>query len=193
MVYGEAGVGKSNLLLQLARNVMAEGKKTAFIDTEGLSADRISQVFGSEDAVRGLLVFQVHSFKEQSDRIDKAVKLAENGMLGLIAVDSMTMYYRLNRDDFEVRNDFTRQTEVLLDTARTYDVPVVVTSQVYTSLATGDVEFLGGHVMHHNAKTILRLDKKGNGTRTAVIMKHRSLPEGRSADYRITEKGIEDV
>ena len=69
----------------------------------------------------------------------------------------------------------------------------MVTSQVYSNLQNGGVEFLGGHALHHNAKTIIRLDKKNEGKRNAVIMKHRSLPEGRSAMYRITETGIEDV
>ena len=58
---------------------------------------------------------------------------------------------------------------------------------------TGGIEFLGGHALSHNSKTILRLDKKGNSVRTAVIIKHRSLPEGRSANYKITSTGIEDL
>ena len=59
-------------------------------------------------------------------------------------------------------------------------------------MSTGGVEFLGGHALHHNAKTIIRLDKRSDGRREAVIMKHRSLPEGRRARYRIVQTGIED-
>ena len=194
MMYGEGGCGKTNICLQLALNVIRTGKKVAFIDTEGLSYDRIMQIFGSEDMVKNLLVFQVHSFEEQSDRVDKVERLADaNDVLGLVIIDSMTMFYRLNHDDPKVRNDFIRQTEVLLNIARKKEVPVVISSQVYSNLQTGNIESLGGHAMHHNAKTIIRLDKKGNGIRTAVIMKHRSLPEGRTANYRITATGISDV
>jgi DNA repair protein RadB len=193
MFYGEGGCGKTNLCLQLARNVIDEGKKVAYIDTEGLSHDRMLQIFGDPELLKELLIFQVHSFEEQSDRIDRVSRLADNGVLGLIIIDSMTMFYRLNYEDHKVRNDLIRQTEVLLDTARRSEIPVVVSSQVYSRMQTGVVEFLGGHAMQHNAKTILRLDKRTNGARTAVIIKHRSLPEGRSANYRITEDGIRDL
>lgn len=194
LLYGEAGAGKTNVCLQLARNVAMNGKRVAYIDSEGLSSDRLAQVFaGHEDSMRNLLVFQVHSFEEQSDRIDKIEKLASLGTISLVVIDSLTMFYRLNHENTAVRNDFIRQTEVLLNTARKYEIAIMITSQVYANLQNGGVEFLGGHALHHNAKTIIRLDKKLDGKRTAVIMKHRSLPEGRSAMYRITETGIEDV
>lgn len=194
LFYGEAGTGKTNVCLQLARNVTAQGERVAYIDTEGLSSDRLKQVYaGCEDAIKNLLIFQVHSFFEQGDRIDKIAKLAANGTISLLVIDSLTMYYRLNHDDSAVRNELIRQTQVLLDMARMTDIPVMVTSQVYSNLNNGGVEFLGGHTLHHNAKTIIRLDKRGDGRRNAVIIKHRSLPEGRSAPYRITENGISDL
>lgn len=194
LFFGEAGTGKTNICLQVARNIAVEGKRVAYIDTEGLSSDRLKQVFaGYEDSMRNLLVFQVHGFFEQGDRVDKIAKLAENGKISLVVVDSLTMYYRLNHDDGAVRNEFIRQTEALLNIARKSEVPVLVTSQVYTNINGGSVEFLGGHALHHNAKTIIRLDKRGNGRRNAVIVKHRSLPEGRSASYCITENGISDA
>lgn len=192
LIYGEAGTGKSNICLQTARNLMSGGKKVAYIDAEGLSKDRMFQVLGSE-SVSDLLVFEVHSLEEQSDKIDKVAKLAEMGVVELIVVDSMTMYYRLNHDDQRARNDFMRQIEVLLGAARKSGAAVLLTSQVYSNISTGAVEFLGGHTMYHNSKTIIRLDKKGNGVRSAVVIKHRSLPEGRHASYRITATGIGDV
>lgn len=192
LFYGEAGCGKSNVCMQMAYNVIRSGKKVAYVDTEGLSHERILQIFGDEKLVKELLIFQVHSFEEQGNRVDQIAKIAKNGLLGLVIIDSMTMFYRLNYDNMEMRNNFVKQTEVLLDIARCYDVPVIITSQVYTNLSTGSIEFLGGHAMHHNAKTIIRLDMRGNGVRAAVIIKHRSLPEGRSALFRITADGIRD-
>lgn len=194
LFYGEAGAGKTNVCLQIAREVALQGKKVAYIDSEGLSAERMSQVFqGNEEAMKNLLVFQVHSFSEQSDRIDKVEKLAALGTISLVVIDSLTMYYRLNHDDVMARNEFVRQTEVLLNTARKYEIAIMATSQVYSNLQNGGVEFLGGHALHHNAKTIVRLDKRMDGRRAAVIVKHRSIPEGRSVLYRITETGIEDI
>lgn len=193
LLYGEAGAGKTNVCLQIARSVASGGRRVAYIDTEGLSSDRLAQLFaGQEENIRNLLIFQVHSFEEQSDRIDKIEKLAAAGSISLVVIDSLTMFYRLNHDDPKARNEFIRQTESLLNTARQHEIAIMVTSQVYANLNTGGVEFLGGHALHHNAKTIIRLDKKMEGVREAVIMKHRSLPEGKRARYRITETGIED-
>jgi DNA repair protein RadB len=194
LLYGEAGTGKTNICLQAAFNlIQSEGKKVAYVDTEGLSSDRIEQISSGEEARKNLLVFQVRSFEEQIDRIAKVVRLAEaNDKIGLIIVDSMTMYYRLKSDDTSVRNEFVKQTEMLLNAARKSEVAVLLTSQVYTNIGAGTIEFLGGHAMHHNAKTIIRLEKKGNGRRVAVMVKHRSIPEGRKALYSITEKGISD-
>ena len=194
MFYGEGGCGKTNICLQVAYNVVNAGRKVAYIDTEGLSMDRVDQIFGENNPLfRDVLVFHVHSFEEQSDAVDKIQKLSERNLIGLAVVDSMTMFYRLNHDDNAVRNDFVRQTEVLLDLARRFEIPVLLTSQVYTNITTGSIEFLGGHAMMHNAKTIIRLDKKNEGVRVAVIIKHRSLPEGKRATYRITATGISDL
>jgi len=194
LIYGEAGAGKTNVCLQLARNVAINGAKVAYIDSEGLSSERLAQVFANhEDFIKNLLIFEVHSFSEQSDRIDKVEKLAAKGTISLVIIDSLTMFYRLNYEDSYVRNDFIRQTESLLNMARQYDIAVMITSQVYSNIMNGGVEFLGGHALHHNAKTIIRLDKRTEGRRAAVIMKHRSLPEGRAAMYRITENGISDI
>ncbi len=194
LIYGEAGAGKTNVCMQLARNMAINGNKVAYIDTEGLSSERLSQVFvDHEDAIKNLLIFEVHSFSEQSDRIDKVEKLAASGTISLVVIDSLTMFYRLNYEDSYVRNDFIRQTEALLNMARQYEIAVMITSQVYSNIMNGGVEFLGGHALHHNAKTIIRLDKRTDGRRAAVIMKHRSLPEGRTAMYRITENGISDI
>ncbi|MBQ2762901.1 MAG: DNA repair and recombination protein RadB [Candidatus Methanomethylophilaceae archaeon] len=193
LFYGEAGSGKTNICLQTAYNVVKSGKKVVYLDTEGLSFERVDQVFQDKSLVGNLLVFHVHSFEEQSDRIAKAVRLSEaNDKIGLIVIDSLTMFYRLNSDDVSSRNELAKETEQLLRAARKNEVPVIITSQVYTNIGSGTLEFLGGHALHHNAKTIIRLDKKNNGRRAAVIMKHRSLPEGRSVNYRIVSSGIED-
>ena len=193
LFYGEAGSGKTNICLQTAYNVVKSGKKVVYLDTEGLSFERVDQVFQDKSLVGNLLVFHVHSFEEQSDRIAKAVRLSEaNDKIGLIVIDSLTMFYRLNSDDVSSRNELAKETEQLLRAARKNEVPVIITSQVYTNIGSGTLEFLGGHALHHNAKTIIRLDKKNNGRRAAIIMKHRSLPEGRSVNYRIVSSGIED-
>ena len=198
LLHGEAGSGKTNLCLQLARNVVRAGRKVIFIDTEGVSLDRLRQISGDdfEVVVRNILFSEPYSFEEQENLIEKAVKLAENNAeVGMIVIDSVTMHYRLTMRD-ETRRDerhsLTRQIAKLLRVSRQRSIPVVVTSQVYTDIDTGRYLPLGGHMLSHNAKTILRLEKSGPSTRLAVLEKHRHREEGSRASFRITGRGLED-
>lgn len=196
LVYGEAGTGKTNLCLVLARNVALAGKKVIYIDTEGVSDRRLAQVCGPEDLDRVskmMLFSQVHSFADQDLMIEKAIRLAEgNQDIGLIVVDSMTMYYRLQGKEEErlERRTLANESARLLTFTRKVGVPVVITSQVYMDIEKGTSESLGGNVMQHNAKVILKLDRVGVGKRRATVIKHRHVAEGRTADFSIVEGGI---
>jgi DNA repair protein RadB len=50
---------------------------------------------------------------------------------------------------------------------------------------------IGGTGLEHICKAIIFLEKKGEGVRIARIMKHRSSPEGITADFRLTARGVE--
>lgn len=195
LFFGEAGSGKTNICLQVARNVAVTGKKVVYIDTEGVSLERLQQMAGEEyeDVMRNILFFEPHSFDEQEKFVDKAVKLAESSLeVGVIILDSATIHYRLTRNDEErgVRKSLSPQLAKLLGVSRSKDIPVVLTSQVYTDIDKGTFEPLGGHVLLHNAKAIIRLDKVGTSSRRAVIIKHRHLEEGRNANFKLTKTGV---
>ncbi|MCX6652193.1 MAG: DNA repair and recombination protein RadB [Methanomassiliicoccales archaeon] len=195
LIYGEAGTGKTNLCLVLARNVAKQGKKVVYLDTEGVSLDRFRQVSGEgfEKLLKSVLFFEANSFDEQEKMVDKAIKLAEGNLdVEMIIVDSLTMFYRLTarEEDRTERRSLTSQSVKLLSIARKRDIPVVLTSQVYTDVERKTIESLGGHSLHHNAKTIISLEKVSPGRRKAVLKKHRHIAEGKSADFRLVETGI---
>jgi len=191
-VYGEAGTGKTNLCLQAARECVLSGKKVAYIDTEGVSVERIRQICVDSDfkkILRDILFFTPSSFESQEQMIHDAI--ATKGV-GLIVVDTITMFYRLNlEDDREggIRS-FTRQVTNLQVAAREKDLFVIITEQVYTD-KTGEVKPFTNRDAEHMTKTILRLDRKGIGQREATIIKHRSQPEGKKACFRISTVGLE--
>ena len=117
--------------------------------------------------------------------------IASKGV-GLIVVDTITMFYRLNlEDDREggIRS-FTRQVTNLQVAARQKDLFVLITEQVYTD-KTGEVKPFTNRDAEHMTKTILRLDRKGIGLREAIIIKHRSQPEGKKASFKINTAGLE--
>lgn len=195
LLFGEAGSGKTNICLQVASMVATAGKKVVYIDTEGVSLERLQQIAGEsfEEVMRNILFFEPHNFDDQEKFVDKAVKLAESSLeVGIIILDSATIHYRLTRNDEEkgVRKSLSPQLAKLLSAARSKDVPIVLTSQVYTDIEKGTFEPLGGHVLLHNAKAIIRLEKVGTNTRRAVIIKHRHLEEGRRTDFKITKSGV---
>ena len=198
LLHGEAGGGKTNFCLQIARNVVRAGRKVIYIDTEGVSLERLRQICGDEFELvaKNVLFSEPYSFEEQENLIEKAVKLADsNPEVGVIVIDSITMHHRLTMRD-EARRDerysLTRQIAKLLKVSRQRSIPVVVTSQVYTDIDTGAFMPLGGHMLSHNAKTIVRFERAGPGLRTAVLEKHRHKPEGTRGTFRITERGLED-
>jgi DNA repair protein RadB len=191
-VYGEAGTGKTNLCLQAARECVLSGKKVAYIDTEGVSVERLRQICVDCDykkILRDILFFAPASFESQEQMIHDAI--ATKGV-GLIIVDTITMFYRLNlEDDREggIRS-FTRQVTDLQVTAREKDLLVIIAEQVYTD-KTGEVKPFTNREAEHMTKTILRFDRKGIGQREATIIKHRSQQEGKKACFRISSIGLE--
>jgi DNA repair protein RadB len=195
LLFGEAGSGKTNICLQVASMVAASGKKVIYIDTEGVSLERLKQIAGDnyEEVMKNILFFEPHTFDDQEKFVEKAVKLAESSLeVGVMILDSATIHYRLTRNDEEkgIRKSLSPQLAKLLAAARSKDIPIILTSQVYTDIQKDTFEPLGGHVLLHNAKAIIRLDKAGTSARRAVIIKHRHLEEGKKADFRLTNEGV---
>ena len=194
MLYGEGGTGKTNICIQIALAVARSGKKAVYVDTEGLSMERVSQIAGpgGEEMVKRLLIFEPYDFAEQEEMVENAARVAMNNQdIALVVLDSITMHYRIEMHKDADRPSLVKQVTSLLKVARKSNIPILVTSQVYTDVTNDEFKPLGGHALLHNAKTVIRLEKTGTGARRAVVMKHRSLPEGTCAEFRLTEKGAE--
>ena len=80
----------------------------------------------------------------------------------------------------------------LLGYARRYNIPVLVSNQVYMDIEQNCTSGLGGTSLRHISKVIIRLEKK-NGTRRAILEKHRSKKEGEVLDFVIEEQGIRPI
>lgn len=194
--YGEAGSGKTNICLQLSRNCAKQGRKVVYIDTEGVSIERLKQICGSdfENISKNILFFEPYSLDEQDKIIDKVVRLAEGRDIGLVVLDSATMFYRYllgNGHDVESLRMLSQQITKLLGVARKKSVPVVITSQVFTNIEKNEIEPLGGQALKHSAKAIIRLDKLSRGRRKATIIKHRALSDESYAEFVLTDKGVD--
>lgn len=194
--FGEAGAGKSNVCLQLARNAALAGRKIVYIDTEGVSLERLAQMSGEHyGKVRErILFFEPYSLQEQQAVIEKTVRLAAGTPeIGLVILDSAAIHYRIalgTGDDVGGRRALAAQLHQLAGVSRKRDIPVVITNQVFTNVETEELEPLGGQVIRHLAKAVVRLEKIGPARRRATILKHRSVHEGLQAEFRITTRGL---
>ncbi len=192
-IYGDAGTGKTNICLQASRECSSEKKKVAFIDTEGVSIERLRQIctnkYNYKLILENILFFSPNSFEKQENMILEAIELEK---LGLIIVDTITFFYRVNLEDDKesAMRSFTRQFANLQISSRKNDIPILVAEQVYTD-KNGDVKPFTNRDTEHMAKTILKLEKIGTGKRQATIIKHRSQPEEKKAIFSIKESGLE--
>lgn len=201
-LFGEGGSGKTNICLQVTRNVVRAGQKVIYIDTEGVSMERFQQICGTEEEYNGIsrevLFFQPMSSSQLSDSIRSTMKLVEKDLhIGLIVLDSATVFYRMNLGSGREEENRREVSTVILDLmniSRKQDIPVLITTQVYSSMGPSDIRPIGGHSLAHNCKAIVKLEKLGDGGfRRATVTKHRSMPSGEEAVFKLTGKGVESV
>lgn len=194
-LYGESGSGKSNIVLQLAVQAVTRGYRVIFIDTEGFSAERFKQIAGpgAAEMAAKIMIFEPMSLEQQAIAIREASKIAGRD-LGLVVLDSATSLYRIlleAEDSRPARRTLSVQLSELQEIARKHRIPVVITNQVYTDIENNVLRPLGGTYLEHLCKAIISLEKTGEGLRRARLMKHRSLPENRTAEFRLTSRGLE--
>jgi DNA repair protein RadB len=191
-VFGEAGSGKTNFCLQVSRECANKGKKVAFIDSEGISSERLNQILTNYDAKKILskiLFFNPSSLDDQEKMIKKSINISN---VGLIILDTFNLFYRLVWEDDEKSaiRSLNRQITDLQISAMRNDIFVVISGQVYTA-ENGEIKPFAGRGIEHVAKTIIKFEKIGFGKRQAIIIKHRSQPEGKKVIFSIRHFGLE--
>jgi DNA repair protein RadB len=192
--YGEPASGKSTLCMIAAVACLRAGQSVVFIDSEGFSIERFRQIAGedTEKIADSLFLFEPIDFEHQGAMIAEADKVLKAHKPGLLVMDSATALYRTDlekgRDSIQM---LTRQMIQLLGYSKRYELPVIITNQVYMDTIKNTYLGLGGTALEHISKVIIRLEKTDNpGFRRARLVKHRSQPEGAFFDFEITGDGI---
>jgi len=196
-IYGASGTGKTNICMSLAVECIRTGERVVIIDTDGFSAERFSQIAVSDarEMARDLIIYEPADFHQQYSAITDVEKLAGTG-IGLIIVDSATLYYRMglvpdDNGNVHIRRQLVEMLAGLHRLARKFNMVVVITNQVYTDVDSGELQPLGGNLSEHLSKTIIKMERAGRDKRRATLIKHRSRAEGQSVELTISDKGVE--
>lgn len=193
-VYGPAATGKTNLCLLATISCVRNGKKAIFIDTEaGRSMDRLKQLAKDEfeEVLENTILFDPKTFEEQDYIIEHLAEVLTDEF-GLIVLDSAVSLYRLHMDDenaASTNKQFSRQLSKLIELARTYNLPVLITNQVYSSFDDGLEKPIGGSILRYRSKAIIEFREDGK-RREAILRRHRSMPENITAKFVIRGDGL---
>ena len=205
-VYGSPAAGKTNIVLSAAVEVAADGGSALFVDTEGLSVERMEQLAAAraahpdteaesvDELASRLIISAAHSFQEQEEAVQDAEELVD--AVELVVLDSATGFYRLERtegDEGETLRAVGRQLAHLVSLARQHDVAIAFTNQVFSDPEGDRSRALGGHTLDHWSGAILRVDRFRGGNRRATLEKHRARAAGESARFRITDEGLATI
>jgi len=191
-IFGEAGTGKTNICLQAARESALNNHKTIYIDSEGVSIERLKQICTKHDfkkLLSNIIFYTPTSLDEQEKIINKISNEDEET---LIIFDTFNMFHRIQFEEDEqyANRSLNRQVTNLQLAARKNNYYVIITGQVYTS-ENGEIKPFAGRGIEHIVKSIIKLEKIGQGKRQATIIKHRSIAEGKKTSFSITGTGLE--
>ncbi|MGM5480927.1 MAG: DNA repair and recombination protein RadB [Nanobdellota archaeon] len=194
-IYGPAGSGKTNICLILANEF--KKKKTIYIDTEGsFSLSRYRQISDDyTESLKRILLLNPTTFQEQKQAFEQLRKM-DHKNTGVIIIDSIAMLYRLEigqtKNIYEVNKQLGIQLALMTEIARKNNIPVIVTNQVYKDFdQKNKINIVGGDLLKYQSKCLIELQKNIDGTRQAIIKKHRSIEENKNVRFKITDLGFE--
>ncbi|MFH0889819.1 MAG: DNA repair and recombination protein RadB [Candidatus Aenigmatarchaeota archaeon] len=198
---GPPGSGKTNVCMLAVVSAVESGKKVIYIDTEGgFSFERFKQLAGDKtDNILDKIIFlEPKSLKEQEEMIRKCRNIASKEDIGLVVLDSSVALYRLEYaetdDVMKANKQLGIHLSMLSGMARDLKIPVVITTHVFKKNDSEILDVIGGDAIKYWCKSIILIDKtRETSVRSATIVKHRSITEGKSVNFLLTETGIEAV
>lgn len=197
--YGPAATGKTNVAKCAVVSAVNGGKKVVYIDTEGgFSVERLEQMAGSvKKYTDNIILLEPKTWEDQGKAVRKIESVLKKEPVGLIVVDSIVALWRVTIDDDNhvlVNKELATQLSVLSKLAREYSIPVLITNQVYSEPETGKIEMSGRNIVKWWSKNIVELMHAGRTScRIARISRARSLPEDKTVEFQICDKGLKDA
>lgn len=191
-VSGEHKAGKTQLALQCLASAADAGENCVYIETEPnrFQVDRIKTLCEKEGSYKRIHKIEAYSADEETDNLElqknsyKAIKDSFDEV-SLVVVDSFVSNFRLS-GRFEGRGDLKERSNIignhlnaLQSLANTFDIPVLITLQVYGNPQqySSSVPVYGGALMHHTLSYILHMAHGKGELRKAQLKGHPSKPD----------------
>jgi len=202
LVYGEGSTGKTTLSIQCAFSAVKNNLKTLYVDADqSFSHQRLLQIIGPRnvDVCEDIIVFLPHSFLDQS-RIVESLENYVTKKIGLVVIDTVTSLYRIALGStggaFNLNRELNRQLAYLVELASKYDLTVLVTGQVRSTVDGfgWKIEPVARRTLFHWPKIVLRL-KSTAKQKIKEVRVERLLSQDvteKRCYLQMTEKGLED-
>ena len=136
--YGEPGAGKTTFAMQIMAHTMHEGWKGIWVDSNtAFSLEKFARIVGDEAVLRTLILVQPKSFTHQTQILQNMKYYLDR--VGIIVVDSITHYYRVERFQEASQGFFQElidtQLGALVGIAHMQQIPIILTN--YATLEEG--------------------------------------------------------
>jgi RecA/RadA recombinase len=124
--------------------------------------------------LKNLIVLKPMNFQEQNRIFQKLLKEYKSSNIGMIIVDSMVMFYRLELAEArkkgideirKINNELANQMKILYEIARNKDIPIIITTQIYNNFLSEEerekgkkpeINIVGGDILKYWSKCIIK-------------------------------------
>jgi DNA repair protein RadB len=190
--FGPPASGKSTICFEYISRFIDADKKVIYIDTEGgFSVERLKQI-NPKINLKNIIVFKPKNFEQQQKTIEDLNKQIKNSKkIALVIIDSLVMLYRLKLEDQaqKINSKLASQLQLLTEISRSFNIPVLITNQMYTHFDTKKNKMVGGSLIEYWSKTIIEIDYT-DSDRKFILRKHKHLKEGEEIPFHIENSGI---
>jgi len=162
LIYGPSASGKTTLCLQTALNTAKNGR-VLFIDSEnGFSIDRLKQMASNyAEFLDNIVVVKVRNFDEQMQIFENLDGMLKTGNFSVVIIDTIGMQYRkaLQESNYNYVNErILSGLRKLKHIAEDYDIPILITNQIYTNMQ-GENVGVGGRLLKGFGRYLIELKK----------------------------------
>jgi len=173
-IYGPASSGKTTMALQMA--ALTKGK-ILYLDTEGVSAERMQQICPNMD---NIIILRLRNFRNQHDEIIKLLDYYDG--FSLIILDTIGNHFRTFTKNKGDLGKMMLMKQMRIIKKMSIKVPFVICNQVYFDVDKGKIKMVGSRVVEIDSDILIELEK--NDKRFAI------LNGNKKTEFLIANSGI---